>query len=396
MAAPSIRLRDVAQFVRGITFKPADVVLPHTPGSVACMRTKNVQATIDLSDVWAVPSHLVRRPDQFLRNGDVLVSSANSWNLVGKCCWVPELNGPSTFGGFISVLRARPDRIVPRYLYHWFNSQYTQETLRSFGQRTTSISNLNLERCLNLSVPLPSMEEQLQIATALDHVSTLSALRQVGLVRLPHLVDSLLEDLLQTAAGIQRGFLDDVAELRRGPFGGALRKDSFVPTGYKVYEQSNAINDNFETGNYFITEEKYKALQTFALSPGDLIVSCSGTLARVAIVPADAKPGVINQALLRVRPKTHVVTPIYLKLLLSSAGIQRQLTGAAHGSGIQNFPPMDVVRKLPVRIPSLEAQKDLSQRVAAVAKFQSMMAHSLDVFESMSLSLQQRSFRNVA
>ena len=50
----TVALGDVAEFVRGINFKPDDVVPTGTPGSVACMRTKNVQAELDLSDVWSV------------------------------------------------------------------------------------------------------------------------------------------------------------------------------------------------------------------------------------------------------------------------------------------------------------------------------------------------------
>ena len=114
MSEPSAsRLGDVASFVRGITFKPEDVVPVGSTGSVACMRTKNVQAELDLSDVWGIPEEFVKRDDQKLELGDLLVSSANSWNLVGKCCWVPQLPWRSTFGGFISVLRGDKARIDP-------------------------------------------------------------------------------------------------------------------------------------------------------------------------------------------------------------------------------------------------------------------------------------------
>ena len=106
--APSmVALGEVADFIRGINFKPDDVVSLDTPGSVACMRTKNVQTEIDLSDVWAVAEAFVRREEQMLQCGDILVSSANSWNLVGKCCWIPQLPYRASFGGFISVLRGK-------------------------------------------------------------------------------------------------------------------------------------------------------------------------------------------------------------------------------------------------------------------------------------------------
>ena len=154
------RLGDVARFVRGITFKPEDVVPVGTQGSVACLRTKNVQAEVDLSDVWAVAEPLVKRSDQLLETGDTLVSSANSWNLVGKCTWIPELPWRASFGGFVSVLRPCREMVDPRFLFRWFSSDRIQRTVRSFGQQTTNISNLNIDRCRNLTFPLLPLSEQ--------------------------------------------------------------------------------------------------------------------------------------------------------------------------------------------------------------------------------------------
>src|SRR4051812_33286826 len=105
---PTIRLGEIARFIRGITFTPEDVVSAEDVTAMLCMRTKNVQAHLDLSDVWGIPPSFVKRPDQLMQRGDILVSSANSWNLVGKCCWVPDLKKPATFGGFVSVLRVDP------------------------------------------------------------------------------------------------------------------------------------------------------------------------------------------------------------------------------------------------------------------------------------------------
>ena len=40
--------------------------------------------------------------------------------------------------------------------------------------------------------------------------------------------------------------------IKRGPFGGSVRKEIFVSSGYKVYEQQHAIKDDFSLGNYYI------------------------------------------------------------------------------------------------------------------------------------------------
>ena len=195
MSGNMVALGDFAEFVRGINFKPDDVVAVGTPETVACMRTKNVQSSLDLSDVWAVHESFMRREDQCLQEGDILVSSANSWNLVGKCSWIPALPYRATFGGFVSVLRASSSKLDRRYLYRWFSSEYVQETLRSFGQKTTNISNLNIGRCERLQLPLPPLEEQRRIAAILDQAETLRTQRRQALAHLDTLTQSLFLDM---------------------------------------------------------------------------------------------------------------------------------------------------------------------------------------------------------
>ena len=167
---PTVCLGDVAQFVRGITFKPQDVVAAGEPGSVVCLRTTNVQAEVALDDLIAVAPTFVKRQEQYLQTGDILISSANSWNLVGKCCWIPELPWTASFGGFVTALRPTTDSVHRRYLFEWFRSQRIQQLLRSFGRKTTNISNLSLDRCRSMVFPLPPVDLQRKFMDAVERI----------------------------------------------------------------------------------------------------------------------------------------------------------------------------------------------------------------------------------
>ena len=191
----TVQLGEHATLIRGITFKPVDKCAPEDDGAVVCMRTKNVQATLDQADLIAVPSTLVKSPEKMLSEGDVLVSSANSWNLVGKCCQVRDLQFPSTAGGFISILRPTTEDLDAEYSYRWFSSGEVQATLRSFGNQTTNISNLNHKRTLKLQIPLPPLDEQKRIAGILDAVDALRAKRREALAQLDTLLQSTFLDM---------------------------------------------------------------------------------------------------------------------------------------------------------------------------------------------------------
>ena len=47
--------------------------------------------------------------------------------------------------------------------------------------------------------------------------------------------------------------------MKAGPFGSSLKKECYVPKGYKVYGQEQVIRGDASCGSYYITEQKYRA-----------------------------------------------------------------------------------------------------------------------------------------
>ena len=110
--------------------------------------------------------------------------------------------------------------------------------------------------------------------------------------------------------------LNDIGTYKKGPFGSSLTKSMFVPKGndtVKVYEQKNAIQKDHTLGTYYITRQYYESkMKNFAVEPGDILVSCAGTIGETYILPEDIEPGIINQALMRMR----IFAPINLDYFL--------------------------------------------------------------------------------
>ncbi|MEG4044552.1 restriction endonuclease subunit S [Microcoleus sp. Pol17_C1] len=181
--------------------------------------------------------------------------------------------------------------------------------------------------------------------------------------------------------------IDGSHGLKRGPFGGAIKKDSFVPDGYKIYEQKHAIYGDFDSGSYFITETRYRELKSFAVEPGDLIVSCSGTLGRVAVVPPTAKPGIINQALLRIRPKSNLVSSRFLKMLLETPDLQSRLFGSAGGSAIKNVKPLSEIRQVQFQLPSLHEQERIAEILDRAEELRSKRREAIAQLDSLTQAI---------
>ena len=127
--------------------------------------------------------------------------------------------------------------------------------------------------------------------------------------------------------------------IRRGPFGSAIRKDMFVPYSddvYKIYEQGNAIMKTVNYGTYYISKEQYSKLKSFAVIPGDIIISCAGTLGETFVIPDDAPKGIINQALLKLNIN-HAIMSIDFFIIMFKAIIQRQIVLSSLGSAMKNL-----------------------------------------------------------
>ena len=162
-------------------------------------------------------------------------------------------------------------------------------------------------------------------------------------------------------AGWVKKQLGEVCKFVRGPFGGSLKKEIFVSEGYAVYEQQHAIYDQFDEIRYFITEYKFDEMKRFELRPNDLIMSCSGTMGKVAIVPDGIHKGIINQALLKLSPSDSIL-PQFLKYWMDSNLFQESLLAQAGGAAIQNVASVAVLKEIKVTFPPLLEQ----QRIVAI------------------------------
>ena len=157
----------------------------------------------------------------------------------------------------------------------------------------------------------------------------------------------------------------NICDFARGPFGGTLKKNIFVKSGYAVYEQTHAIQNEFSKIRYFIDKKKYDEMKYFHLNPGDLIISCSGTIGKVSIAPKGLKKGIINQALLKLTPKKNILAD-YVKLLLESEYFQIKVSENARGAAINNMVSVKILKEVMVPSPSLDIQKKIIKKIKSI------------------------------
>lgn len=287
------------------------------------------------------------------------------------------------------------ENVLPEYLCYVVRYMHLEKYFTG-----ATIPHIYFKDYKNEVFNLDTLDRQREIVDILGKTESIIALRQQELQKLDGLIKARFIEMfgsihdgrydMKTLPEIVN---DDKNSIKRGPFGGALKKDDFVEDGYLVYEQRHAIHNDFEYAKYYITQEKYEDMIGFKVIPGDLIISCSGvTLGRIAEVPEGAKEGIINQALLKLSLNPEVMLNTFFIQQFRGEEIQEILFGFSRGSGIPNMPSMSEVKAVKFICPPLELQKQYCDFVNQVDKSKVAVQKSLDKAQQLFDSLMQKYF----
>lgn len=308
-----------------------------------------------------------------------------------------DLNG--YIGSTLARLRIRDNIVHSKYLGWLLRGKFNYLRSQCTGATIPHISKSVLE---NISVPLPDLQTQQKIASILAQADAARQKRKQA--------SQLTEQFLQSAflemfgdpvwnekrwevRTIEGLIKNERHALKRGPFGGALKKEIFVPTGYLVYEQFHALNNDFTFARYFIDEEKFQELKAFEVKEGDIIISCSGVyLGKLAIVPKGAIKGIINQALLKITLDEKKITNHFFVYLFSHPSFKNRFYGNISGTGIPNFPSMDEFKKFQFIYPPLPLQQKFAALVEQVECLRTKQRESERELDNLFQSLMQKYF----
>jgi type I restriction enzyme S subunit len=201
-----VALGEVIDIVRGITFPATQKTREAAPGRIACLRTTNVQQTIEWEDLLFVDRSFMGRADQLIQHHDIVMSMANSRELVGKVALIDQIpHAEATFGGFLGVLR--PRKIDPLYAMAVLRTPYARSLLIDSSSQTTNIANVSLAKLRPLPFPLPPEAEQSRIVTRVEELmrlcDALEAKAQLQAAQHAQLVSTLLATLTDSETPAQ-------------------------------------------------------------------------------------------------------------------------------------------------------------------------------------------------
>lgn len=161
------RIGMVSNFERGITFPAAAKEAAPTEDNIPCLRTANVQENLEIDDMIYVNRDFMKgNIAKLVRENDIIMSSANSRELVGKSSLVTHIPFPMTFGGFVLNIRAK--KMSSKYLFYFLRHEFLAGKFIGESSQTTNIANINTTTLENYEIPLPPIPEQQRIVDRIE------------------------------------------------------------------------------------------------------------------------------------------------------------------------------------------------------------------------------------
>lgn len=367
-----VRLSDVADVIRGVTYKKDDATAKPATGLVAILRANNIQDRRLITDeeLVFVPKDLVGS-EQLLRKGDVVIAtSSGSKDLVGKAAPLRE-DWRGSFGAFCAAVRPKED-IEPLYLAHFFESPEYKDLIRKKALGV-NINNLRRGDLEDLKIPLAPLPEQRRIVSAIEtqlgRLDAAVARLQGAKARLKRYKQAVLKAAVEGSycetplEEWTENVLGDIATTIRNGYS----KKPNAEEGIRIFRISAVRPLDLFVDDVRYLEAGTKDHEASMVTPGDVLFTryngSRDMVGACALVPNDCPPTVHPDKLIRVRVPSDELLPGMLAILGTvgegRAYIESKIRTTAGQSGISGGD----LKSLPLRYPPVEDQKRIIQDV---------------------------------
>ncbi|WP_102342348.1 restriction endonuclease subunit S [Galactobacillus timonensis] len=310
--------------------------------------------------------------------GDLVIARLNA--PFGRSCILPSESDKYVLAVDIAILRTAYCKEYLNYAMQCQRYHHAVEEQAS-GTAMQRISRSNLGK---IKLPIPPMAEQKSIVHYLDsHCSTIDSaiskhqqiIEKLEEYRKAVITQAVTKGLnlnveMKDSGNMIIGTIpsswqcpplkmllsDNENNMRVGPFGSSLPSRIFQDDGPWVYNQRCVLDNNFEATDVHIPEWKFEEMKSFAVYPGDMLITTRGTIGKVAIVPHDAKKGILHPCLIRFRLDNAKILNEYVQYVFNGTDIVMNQIKQASGSTTIEALYSGPLRSIKLPNPSVEEQ----------------------------------------
>ncbi|MBP9089635.1 restriction endonuclease subunit S [bacterium] len=331
------------------------------------------------------------RARQRLQTDDVLVSTVRP-NLNGVAKVPSRLDGAIGSSGFC-VLRTIPDKLDPDYLFFFCRHEFFIQSLvkEATGASYPAVTNTDV---LDVAIPWREINEQREIARRLKKAERIWVISQEMISQLDRLSESLFLEMFgdpeRNPNNWDEYVIDDIAQkVTDGEHKTPMRTKS----GVKLLSARNIQNGylDFEAGLDFISAREFERIKKRCFpEPGDVLMSCSGTIGRVTTVETSEPFGLVRSVAL-IKPDPKLVNARFLEHYLRSQYLQVLIRRSANQSSQANI-FTSAIKELPVLLPPIALQEEFEKKLLAIVGMGVQLREGLRQSELMLFGLLHASY----
>ena len=291
------------------------------------------------------------------------------------------------------VLRYDKKLLTEDYLYHVLGSDFVYAQFVKFAVGAV-VKNLNSEVVKQVSIPLPSLEEQRRIAAILDQVDALRAKRREALAQLDSLTQSIFIEMFgDPISNPKRWKTCRLDEVSKKITDGTHKTPIYKGSGVEFLSAKDLKNGRIKWGTEkFISEQEHLQLfQRCNPELGDVLLAKSGSLGAVAIIDREHQFSLF-ESLCLIKYDRAQIDGRFLIGLLRNSSMLSHLLEKNKGIAIKHLHLVDV-RSLELPLPPLLLQEQFACRIGAVEKLESSGLEAIEQIGILFTSLQHRAFR---
>jgi len=376
-------ITEICELIRGVTFSKGDAKTCIQNSYMPVFRSNNIQdGRLIFDDLIYIEQDNIKE-NQILKIGDVVITASTGSKLViGKAAQLAT-KWTGSFGAFCIVLRPKTNLVDPRFFGYYFQTPDYRKAI-SHMSSGANINNLKKSYFDKLKIEVPFFEEQKRIVRELDAAD---ALRQKRKQAIALLDDYLKAVFMEMFGGELESGSDELRKYLKVIGGGAFKSTDFQDIGVPVIKIGTVNKGFFDLYNCsFLPSDflKDKKNGKYIISPGDLLISLTGTVGKedygnVCFSTAEYPQYLLNQRVAKLDFDRNILTREFLFFFFQAEQIKSQLTSISRGVRQANISNEDIL-SLKISLPAIEKQETFSNIVQKV-KFlkQPMMIQSVQL-----------------
>ncbi|OKL36692.1 restriction endonuclease subunit S [Domibacillus mangrovi] len=332
--------------------------------------------------------------DQYTHEGETLMITCR-----GATCGTLNISKPYSYinGNAMALDNLDISRVNLKYLYYFLKARGFNDVISGSAQPQITRTSLK-----NVSVLLPSLDEQERIADILDKLDYIINKRKESIEKLDGLPKILFRDMFgetfSTCNSIEFYPLDEVcSEIYRYPTFYGLK---YKAEGSAVIRIGNILSNGIvdpDMSNYvYIDSDISEKYPRTIIEYNDIVMAVRGdgsTAKRIGIINSKNLINAnISPNLLRIKANIEKVNPKYLFYFLTSDIGQKKLESYIKRTAKKNITATDV-KKIELFVPSKEVQDKFEKIVSKIEYQTALKKRQLIRMEEINKAFIQEAFK---